>query len=194
MNNKYNLRYLPVVSRDESATENYSGKTPSWYDEFVSNLEKNSTNSQRSIYEEISSIMGFKSKHSSVEEAVEDLKERTGLAAFLKSKQASAQDPDIFQKIPLMKVFIDNFVEDRPGTSIESVIHDLLKIDEIRHQLPEKTDLDDEVKSYINSKLIEKKNHNLNDSSNSHLGKVDQSMSEIVLDDPLAICEPSQNK
>lgn len=192
MYKKYSARSLPSFYRDEVSADQPSAK-PSWYDDFVQNLEKNSVKSQRSIYDDIAAIIsGTKSKYSSVEEAVQDMKERTGLKAFLEGKQAiaSTQEPEIFKKIPEMKVFIDNFVEDRPGTSVESVVHDLLKIDSIRDQLPDRTDVEDDVRVYINTQLAKSKNqHSDSNKVDLHIGKVDQSTPDIG-NDPLAICEP----
>lgn len=192
MSNKYSARSLPSVSRDDSFIEQSDNRVPSWYNDFISNLEKNSTQSQKSIYDEINSIMGYqKSKFSNVEEIVNDLKERTGLKAFLDAKQiiASTKEPEIFNKVPEMKVFIDNFVADRPGTSIESVVHDILRIDTIRDLLPERTDVDDDVKSYINTRIMESRQFSDINKVDMHIGKVDHS-APSVSDDPLAICEP----
>jgi hypothetical protein len=194
-NNKYSRRALPSVSREDS--------TASWIDDFIGNLEKVSVTSQsdaqRSIYEDISAIIGnTKSKFSNVEEAVKDLKERTGLNALLKARASlestNVQEPDIFKEIPEMKIFIDNFIDSRPGTSVESVIHDLMKLDHVRNKLPDRSDVDDGVRSYINgrigNKLTETTDHNKVD---LHIGKVDQS-TPATTDDPLAICEPAKQQ
>src|SRR5882757_8278629 len=117
-NNKYSRRTIPSVSREDSSA--------SWIDDFLGNLEKESTKSQsqaqRSIYEDISAIIGnTKSKFSNVEEVVQDLKERTGLSALLKVKasleQSTYKEPEIFKQIPEMKTFIDNYTAARMGTS-----------------------------------------------------------------------------
>lgn len=193
---RYSSRYLPVVSRDESAIEPSSTTVPSWYKDFVENLEKNSVQSQRSLHEEINAIMGnTKSKFSSVEEAVQDLKDRTGLQALLDAKHALAalKEPEEFKQIPEMKIFIDNFVDDHPGTLVESVVHDLLKIDSIRDRLPDRADVSDEVRSYINAKIgdVVKMKSTTTD-VNMQIGKVDTT-SENAVEDPFAICEPSRS-
>lgn len=197
-NNKYSRRALPSVSRDDSSVEK-SVNGPSWIDDFIGNLEKASVKSQseaqRSIYDDISAIIGnTKPRFSNVEDAVKDLKDRTGLSALLQAKASlqsvPVKEPAIFKEIPEMKIFIDNFVEDRPGTSVESVTHDLMKLDNVRNKLPDRSDIDDEVRAYINSrignKLTETTDHNQVD---LHVGKVDQS-TPATTDDPLAICEP----
>jgi hypothetical protein len=190
MHKKYSARSLPSVYKgDSSFGEKSSGTDSSWYNDFISNLEKSSVQSQRSIYDDIAAIMdGTKSKYSSVDEAVLDMQERTGLKAFLTT--ASTQEPAIFQKIPEMKVFIDNFVKDRPGTSVESVIHDLLKLDSIRDLLPDRADVENDVRVYINHQLGQSRTQNKDlNKVDLHIGKVDQS-TPAVSDDPLAICEP----
>ena len=191
MSNKYSRRSMPSVSRE--------GSSASWIDDFLGNLEKESTKSQsqaqRSIYEDISAIIGnTKSKFSNVEEAVQDLKERTGLTALLKVKasleQNTYKEPEIFKHIPEMKTFIDNYTEARGGTSVLSVIHELMKNNSIRDKMPEGTDIGDDVQAYISRKIGETLSHSpdLNQVDLS-LGKVDQS-APATTDDPLAICEP----
>lgn len=191
---KYSNRSLPSVqlngeSQQKEATEK------AWYEDFLSNLQKTqmAQAQQRSISDEISAIMGNpRPKHSSVEEAVLDMQERTGLRQYLAQKEALAfiQEPEIFAKVPQMKVFIDNFVKDRPGTSVESVVHDLLKIDEIRDAIENRSDVDDEIRSYINKQIAESKsNTHEHGHVDMNFGKVDQSSADTS-DDPLAICEP----
>jgi hypothetical protein len=189
MSNKYSPRSLPSVYKAEDAPTSSS----SWYNDFVGNLEKSSVQSQHSIYDEINAIIGnTKSKYSSVEEAVQDMRERTGLNAVLTAKQALAaiQEPEIFKQIPEMKTFIDNFVDDRPGTSVESVIHDLMKIDTIRDRLPDRADVENDVRIYINRRLGDiKSQHTDLNKVDMHIGKVDDSTPSTG-DDPLAILEP----
>lgn len=193
---KYNARYLPVVSRDDPYPNEPSDVTaaPSWYNDFITNLKRNSTaHSSSSIYDEISAIMGnTKSKFSNVEEVVQDMKERTGLAQLLTAREvmAAIQEPAIFQTVPELKIFIDNFVDDRPGTSVESVIHDLLKIDSIRNKLPDKSDVDNDVRIYINQRLGNSASAPSDTNKvDMHIGKVDHSV-DTVSDNPLSMCEP----
>lgn len=192
MSDKYSRRSLPSVYREESSVD-----SSSWYNEFVGNLQKSSVQSHESIYDQISAIIGnTKSKYSSVEEAVQDMRERTGLNTILTAKQALAaiQEPEIFKQIPEMKTFIDNFVEDRPGTSVESVIHDLMKIDSIRDRLPDRADVEDDVRIYINRRLADAKTHQTDlNKVDMHIGKVDDS-TPTSGDDPLAILEPMKSE
>ncbi len=189
--NKYSSRHLSVISRDTSMTEEPIAK-PSWWDDFTKHLTNNAAKSQRSIYDEISSILGnSKSKFSSVEEAVQDLSQRTGLATFLaQQKTASINEPKIFQEIPEMKIFIDNYITDHPGTSVEAVVHDLTKLNNVRDHLPDRSDVDLETRTYINDKIAELKalHPDMND-LNMNLGKVEHD-SKVEEPGPLDICEP----
>jgi hypothetical protein len=197
MMNKYSTRSLPaVIKADEVSIERVPAQMPTWYNDFVSNLQMNSTSAQSSLYDDINAILGnAKPKFSSVEEAVKDLKERTGLDQVMNARSIVAfiQEPSLFKTVPELKIFIDNFVGDRPGTSVESVVHELLKIDSIRNKLPISADVDDEVRAYINRKIAESnsKNTDLN-KVDMHIGKVDQTNQEAVVDDPLALCEPTK--
>ena len=182
-------RHLPSVYRHGNDI-GQNGSTPSWYSDFVDNLQKNSYNGSSSIYEEISSILGnTKPKYSSVEEAVQDMKDRSGLGKYLESLKATASDENLLNDIPELKVFIDNFVEGRPGTSIDAVVHDLLKIDSIRNKLPDKNDVGDGIKKYINQQIAQ---HTANkpEDINMDIGKVEQS-TDMPIDDPLGLCEPN---
>lgn len=194
-NNKYSRRALPSVSRDDSFVEK-SASNPSWIDDFLGNLEKASTQSQsqaqRSIYDDISAIIGnTKPKFSNVEEAVKDLRDRTGLSALLQARASvTVQEPEIFKDIPEMKVFIDNYTADRGGTSVASVMHELMKLDSVRNKMPEGSDIGEDVQAYISRKIGETLSHNPDHNQvDLGLGKVDQS-APATTDDPLAICEP----
>lgn len=182
--NKYSGRSFPTFSRSDD------DQSSSLYEDWLSNLQKNSNSS---VQDQLSSILGLtKNKYSNVEEAVQDMKERTGLRALLESR-ASAE-PKIFTQMPQMKIFIDNFVQDRPGTSIESVVHELLKSDGIRDQLSNHADIDDDVRTYINQAIGKANAMNVDHHKvDLNMGKVD-THSPAASDDPLAICEPATSQ
>jgi hypothetical protein len=196
-NNKYYGRSSSVISRDNSAFDS-GDRGPSWFSDYVENLEKAAVKSKKedyNIFDSINNIIGNKSKYSNVEEAVIDMQKRTGLYDLLHKKEASAE-PEIFKKIPQMKIFIDNFVEDRPGISVEAVVHDMIKINDIRANLPEKTDVSDDVKTYISNKIKEKQLKNpKKDLNNPELGKADLSVDDGVSsdNDPFKGCDPARN-
>lgn len=202
-NQKYYGRSVSNISRDNSATDNCN-REPSWFAEYVNNLEKAAVKSKKddyALFDQINNILGNKSKYSNVEEAVLDMQRRTGLLELLNQKKQAQtnfkskyDNSEIFKKIPTLKIYIDNYVEDRPGTSVEAVIHDLLKIKSIKENLPEGDDVPEDVKRYINDK-ISQSNTSGNDinKENLDLGKLDLSTDDNVSDDndPFKGCTPA---
>lgn len=197
MSNKYYGRSLSSVSRDNSI-ESSSEKNPDWFEEFANNLEKEAVKSKRedaSIFDQVSQILGAKSKYSSVEEAVLDMQKRTGLYDLL-NKQASSK-VELFQTIPNLKNFIDNFIESRHGLNVspESLEYQIISIENFKSKLPNKNDVPDDVKKYINEKIIEvknKKNIGTSDKNDvSDFGKLDLTSSDKDIDDPLSVCDPN---
>lgn len=196
MPNRYHSRNTSIISRDESSVER-SEKAPSWLNDYAALLEKESVKSNRqdhSLFDQINHIMGNKSKYSTVEEAVLDFQKRTGLYDVMQKKQAYKSKYDnikIFKEIPVLKTYIDNYLEDRPGASVEAVVHDLLKIQIIKEKLPQGDDVPEEVRHYINDKISETNNTiDDNNEDNMELGKLDVSQDTSVVDDPLGICMP----
>lgn len=205
------------ISRDRTFSTERETTEPDWYKELAANLDKQAVKSKRedySLYDQINSIVSDKaSKFSTVEAKVEDMVERTGLKKMLaqsqsveQSKQAlntkaqlSMQEPatkqvEIFTSIPELKTFIDNYIEARPGTSIDSVVHDAVKINQIRNKLPANDDLPEEVRRYISFKIGETNKDTAQMHSNDNqLGKVDVSVDKNVVDDPLSVCQPARD-
>jgi hypothetical protein len=198
--NKHSSRGNIPISRDADYTDR-GDKLPSWLEDFASNIEKNSVHSKKeddNLYNQINSILGNKSKYSTVDEIVLDMQKRTGLFDLLQKKRSNAEKkmPEIFSAAPEMKTFIDNYVEERPGTSVIAVVHDLLKMNSVRDKLPQPDDVPDDVKHYINDKIgeanllhpAETKGDDLN------LGKLDLSVDDNVAADnnPFSGCEPKR--
>jgi len=188
-----------IFSRDDITFEGNKYE-PEWLDDFISELEKSAVKSKVQdavIFDEINQILGNrKSKYSSVEEAVLDMQKRTGLLEFLNKKQASSslthKEPEIFSRIPEMKIFIDNYVESRPTAFPEAVVEDLLKIKSIQEKLDNKFDVPNDVRVYINNKIIEvEKNNPQNKEVNLNLGKIDTSTDGDENYDPFELLEPS---
>ena len=199
--NKYSVRSIPLITRDDYQEFTTKEKSPNWLNDFENNLEKNldksavqTAKNDKSLYEQISSILGSKSKFSTVDEAVNDMKKRTGLTDFLK-KKANEERENILVSMPEVKTFIDNFIKDRPGVAIEAVVHELLKMNPIRNNLPDRNDVPDYVRKYINKKIIEvKKEKPSRDMNNSNLGKTDlsdNSDGQASENDPLASLNPA---
>lgn len=192
------------ISRDVGAYD-AGDREPSWFQDYVKNLEKEAVKSKRedySLFDQINSILGNKSKYSNVEEAVLDMQRRTGLFDLLKQKKEAQaviskkyENSKIFQEIPNMKIFIDNYIEGRPGTSVDAVVHDLLRDPTIKEKLPSGDDVPVEVRHYINDKLLESKiMHPESGEENLELGKVDLSTDDNSSDnDPFASCMPAKD-
>jgi hypothetical protein len=86
-------RYQPAITRssDESISEDH------WLKKFEKSLQKGAVQPkvQQSLFDQINSIMNRTSRHPSVEAAVEDMKERSGLTAYLtKVKRAEVEESD----------------------------------------------------------------------------------------------------
>jgi hypothetical protein len=139
MSNGRNIGISRVIDSESDVADavSVSRKASSLENDFIANLEKLSVQpmNNKSTFDTINQILGNKSKYSTVDEAVLDMQKRTGLFDFLQAKKASQQLPEIFNEIPEMKTFIDNYVQDRPGTSIESVVHDLVKVNAVKSKL-----------------------------------------------------------
>lgn len=175
---KYAPRALPNFS---SASNSESD----WMNEFTKNLEKQSVESRskssNSIYEQINAIMGGKPKYSSVAQAVEDMKERSGMTSFLNKMQARANEESVkkkanakvFETNPQIKDTVDNYITDTRGNlPIPAVVE---RIKGIHHNdvADDSAWDDEEFLHYINNKSIEEnKKHPNSDNTSSNLGKI----------------------
>jgi hypothetical protein len=197
---RYYTRNSPIISRDESAFDR-GGKLPSWLSDYADSIEKESVKSKKqdySIFDQISSILGNKSKYSTVDEAVLDMQKRTGLYDLMQQKKSIASKSDhieMFKTNPDLKTYIDNYIEDRPTTSVEAVIHNLLKIKSIKDKLPTGDDVPEDVKHYINDKIKEVLSFDAHQNNDQmELGKLDITEDTSVVDDPLAACLPNRGQ
>ena len=202
MTQKYYGRSPSLISRDSSSVE-FGGREPSWFSDFVNNFEKEAVKSKKddfSLFDQINNILGNKSKYSNVEEAVLDMQRRTGLLDLLtQKKQAQTKTEEkhknskLLNDIPSLKIYIDNYVEDRPGTSVDAVIHDLLKVKSIKEKLPENDDVPEEIRRYINDKITETSMlRKPSEEEDLELGKLDLSPDSNTSADnnPFNGCEP----
>ncbi len=145
-------RHQPAIIRecDSSSSED------NWMNQLAKNLERNAVEARKptSVYDQINSIINNKkSKFSSVEDAVQDMRERSGLKAYIDKvtkaansrakKLAQAQEPAIFQKAPMVKNTLENFIRETRGNSTVPAI--LEKIKEIhRNDAPDPKDWEDD--------------------------------------------------
>lgn len=197
---RYYTRNSPIISRDESAFDR-GERLPDWLNDYADSIEKESVKSKKqdySIFDQISGILGNKSKYSTVDEAVLDMQKRTGLYDLLQHKKSIASKSDhieMFKNNPDLKTYIDNYIEDRPGTSVEAVIHNVLKIKSIKDKLPTGDDVPEEVKHYISDKIKEVSSLEARPNNDQmELGKLDLTEDTSVVDDPLAACVPTRGQ
>jgi hypothetical protein len=144
-------RYQLAITRqsDQGISEDH------WLKQFEKTLQKGAVQprTQQSLFDQINSIMNgnTQSRHSSVEAAVEDMKERSGLTAYLdkisKSSSNEAVDssaprktaqqdtnqiidkriPIVFKKCPQVSGTLDNYIRDTKGNIPVPAIIDKLR-------------------------------------------------------------------
>jgi len=131
MSNKYN-RHQTVISRNSESQLDEDH----WLKQFQNKLlEKGAVQprgTEHSLYDQISSIMNGKSKYPSVAAAVEDMKERSGLSAFLKNLNKTSNDADDSQQTKTAEdkteELFDQLVVVEPGDDLdkeEKLINDM---------------------------------------------------------------------
>lgn len=193
-------RYNSIVSRnsDENVSEDH------WLKQFEKTLQKGAVQSvsKDSFYDQINAIIGgTKSKYSSVDAAVEDMKERSGLSAYLnkiktsedniKNKIASDnQDafdkkipvegdlkivvPLVIRKCPHVESTLRNFISaTRGNSSIPAIIDKIKSIHKSDVSNAEDFDSNDFMR-YVSRLNLDEKTKNPSTYENNHnLGKLD---------------------
>jgi hypothetical protein len=182
--NKYG-RHPSIVAREKS----------SLFEEYANILDNsNVTKTSFDAIEQINRILGNKSKYSTVDEAVLDMQKRTGLYEHLRKVQAANEkEGNILQEVPIIQTYVDNYIEDHPDATVFSVIHDMVKNQQIRKKLPSTDDVPPEVYKYINDKLTEYDFRHSDKTHSTQIGKVDLSVDDQIFKDnnPFSGCEPN---
>lgn len=185
------IRHQPVISRnaDESIDEDH------WLKQFQKSLQKDAVQPRSvdsSLFDQISNIMNGKPKYTSVQSAVEDMKNRSGLTAYLEkiktsetsnetakvaasSEKQKKNSPKVLEKKPSIANTIENIIRETKGNL--PVIAVIEKVKSIHHNdVADDTAWDDDNLllhvSDLNLKA-KKDNHQSDDSHN--LGKTDLS-------------------
>lgn len=124
-----NSRHQGVISRqsDETYSEDH------WLKEFENKLQSTAVQPRgQSLYDQISSIMNTKSKYPSVQAAVDDMMQRSGLTSYLENvktsdehtpnhpkKTAQAQEdsktPDVIKAKPSIRHTLENIIRETRG-------------------------------------------------------------------------------
>jgi hypothetical protein len=199
--NKY-IRQQPAFSRNSDTNDDY------WFDQIEKNLNnKEAVQSQpidSFLSDQIKSIMTGKSRYPSVEAAVQDMKDRTGLTAFLNKqsdnnlnnnsiKTASDNNeviekqiplteriPMIIKNFPTVKSTIENVVRSTRGNlSLPAIIDRVQSIH--RNDVADAKDWEDpNLLGYISRLNLKEKQNNTSVESNTNLG-----VREYAYDDDL---------
>lgn len=193
------MRHQAVIERqiDESIDgDNWISK----FEKQLSKLAVQPRSVDSSIFEQINSIMNTKSKYTSVEAAVEDMKDRSGLTAYLNKmseldkveNKKIASDvnnvinkkidimPIVIQKCPAIKNTLENYIKDTKGNiAIPAIIEKLKSIH--KNDVSNHNDWDDEKLLHLVSKLnlIAKMNNPASFQNYSNLGTHEINSSDI---------------
>lgn len=188
-------RHSPIISKESDSQYDEDH----WLYRFEKQLEKGAVQSRqmdKSLYDQMNSIMGNKSKHSSVEAVVKDMQERSGLTAYLNvksdkdsgKKKVASDSPDendaidkkiklipiVIQKKPSIQNTLENIIRDSKGNlSIPAILD---KIKSIHNKdVSESKDWDDDklLKLVSHLNLSEKTKNPLNFEDYDNLGKSD---------------------
>lgn len=167
------VRYQPSISRQSDA----SIDEDAWLKRFEKALQKDAVQPMRqeSLFDQINSIMNGQSKFNSVEAAVEDMKARSGLTAYLdnlsktsgddkkKTKKTASDDnkvidkkvslePIVMQKHPGIKKTLENYIRDTKGNlPVPAIIDKLRSIHQ--NDAPDPKDWDDDKLIVLVSKM-----------------------------------------
>jgi hypothetical protein len=171
-----------------------------WLTQFEKNLEKIAVqprHKDESLFDQINSIMnGSQSKYKTVESKVDDMKERSGLKAYLDKmsseknveKTASAADendafvkqvdmtPIVIKKFPSIKNSIENYIRDSKGNlPIPAIIGKIRSIHK-KDVSNEKDWEDDNLIRFVSRlNLMAKQNNPVSFQENNNLGGYDYS-------------------
>lgn len=202
MSNKY-IRHQSVISRnaDEGIEEDH------WLKQFQNNLQKGAVQSRNetSLFDQINTIMNGKPKYPSVDAAVQEMQERSGLLAYLQKIKLSEDteitntkiaadensvfekkikledaEPIVIKKYPNIKKTLENIIHSSRGNlSLPAIIDRLRSI----HQadVSDGKDWEDQgLVIFVSRMNLNEKQKHSHDNNESNLGVQDQSaMDEI---------------
>lgn len=187
------IRHQPIISRHSDAYIDEDN----WLHRFEQSLLKGAVQSRQidhSIFDQINSIMNNKSKYPSVQAAVDDMKNRSGLTAYLnkinktsslhQNNKKSTDDnsvidkkikmsPIIITKCPAIGQTIQNYIESTKGNlSVPAIISKIRSIHQ--NDISEASDWEDDKLirhiSKLNLAAKSKNNSTNNDNCYRNLG------------------------
>ena len=186
-------RYQSVIHKnsDESVSENY------WLEQ-LNKLEKEAVQSKpidTFLFDQINSIMNGKSKYPSVDVAVKDMQERSGLTAYLKKvnnnvktasdnnsiiKKRIKLEPIVIKKNPNIKRTIENIIKSSNGNLPLPTILDKIKSIH-KKDISEDKDWEDRgLLIFISGLNLEEKQKHPVNSDEYNLGKCDNYSSDDI--------------
>lgn len=124
-------RHQSVISRQSDAPDS----DDHWLREFENKLQKTSVQPRgNSLFDQISTIMNGKSKYPSVQAAVDDMMQRSGLTDYLQTKTSSSNEeeaptkpkkiaqklddsktPEVIKQKPSIRRTLDNIIKETRG-------------------------------------------------------------------------------
>ncbi len=127
-----------------------------WINRFGESLQKEAVQSvdkDKSIFDQITSIMSGKSKYQSVQAAVDDMMNRSGLTTYLKNKKLNIKKaqpnqkvdstPIVIKKCPRIADTIKNYIESTRGNlSLPAILNKVRTIH--KNDVSESSDWDDD--------------------------------------------------
>jgi hypothetical protein len=192
-------RHQSVVTRqsDENISEDH------WLKNFQKTLQKGAVQprNESSLFDQINSIMNGKSKYTSVDHAVKDMQERSGLTAYLdkinktsgeerdtsvKAKTASDSHnvidkevkgktiPIVFEKCPQSKKTLENYIRDTKGNlPVPAIIEKLRSIHQ--NDVSDAKDWDDDnlIREVSRQNLMAKRDNPASYENYANLGSRD---------------------
>jgi hypothetical protein len=178
-------RSLPAITRSNG------GISSDLSSDFAKELAKQSVQPKSqvdSLYEQMYSIInGTKPRYPSMEAAVQDMLDRTGISTYKRQLQAEQQNTkraniqvSLFEKVPQIKQTIDNYIQSTRGNLLVPEI--LSQIKSIhKNDVPDAADWGSpSLLTYINDKNIsEKKMHPDMVGLDHDLGRVNYHEEEI---------------
>ena len=190
-------RHQSVISRNADENED----SDHWLNQFEKKLQKEAVQPRAvddSLFNQINSIMGNKkSKYPSVQAAVDDMQQRSGLTAYLEKIKMSGEEsvnkkvaseeksnpnnPELFTKFPTIRKTFENYIRETKGNlPISAIIDHVRSIHQRDVSNAKLWDDDNLIRMVSGLNLIAKKDNPENYYNHDTLGTRDKSNSSEI--------------